>query len=108
MDRRTFLKGLVATAAGVLVPGAVLAEPERRVWALDSTMARPQLYLHRGQQAEVLRLMQEYDLGMVLRVDEEIMWVGPNTVHLAQAGTIEAFHKEPWAVEIIGVALSQY
>jgi hypothetical protein len=41
MDRRTFLKGLVATAAGVLVPGAVLAEPERRVWALDQTMAQP-------------------------------------------------------------------
>jgi hypothetical protein len=41
MDRRAFLKGLVATAAGVLVPGQVLAEPERRVWALDRTMVQP-------------------------------------------------------------------
>jgi hypothetical protein len=41
MDRRSFLKGLVATAAGVLVPGQVLAEPERRVWALDRTMVTP-------------------------------------------------------------------
>jgi hypothetical protein len=38
MDRRSFLKGLVATAAGVLVPSEVLAEPDRRVWALDRTM----------------------------------------------------------------------
>lgn len=43
IDRRTFLKGLVATAAGVLVPGAVAAEPERRIWALDRTMQRPRL-----------------------------------------------------------------
>lgn len=38
MNRRTFLKGLVATAAGVLVAPDVLAEPERRVFALDQTM----------------------------------------------------------------------
>jgi hypothetical protein len=48
MDRRSFLKGLVATAAGVLVPGAVLAEPERRVWALDQTMVQPKLPLDIG------------------------------------------------------------
>lgn len=41
LSRRTFLKGLVATAAGILVPAEVLAEPERRVWALDSTMVTP-------------------------------------------------------------------
>ena len=41
MDRRSFLRGLVGTAAGVLVAPEVLAEPERRVWALDNTMVRP-------------------------------------------------------------------
>jgi hypothetical protein len=46
MDRRTFLKGLVATAAGVLVPGHVAAEPERRVWALDGTMVSPVRRVH--------------------------------------------------------------
>jgi hypothetical protein len=46
MDRRTFLKGLVATAAGVLVPGHVAAEPERRVWALDQTMVAPVRHVH--------------------------------------------------------------
>lgn len=38
MNRRTFFKGLAATAAGVLIPEQVLAEPERRIWALDRTM----------------------------------------------------------------------
>jgi hypothetical protein len=41
VDRRTFLRGLVATAAGVLIPASVAAEPERRIWALDSTMVTP-------------------------------------------------------------------
>lgn len=44
LDRRTFLKGLVATAAGVLVPGHVAAEPERRIWALDRTMVASPTY----------------------------------------------------------------
>lgn len=44
MNRRSFLKGLVATGAGILVPAAVSAEPERRIWQLDQTMlARPLL-----------------------------------------------------------------
>jgi hypothetical protein len=46
MNRRTFLKSLVAGTAGILVPQQVMAEPElvltpgshRRIWALDSTM----------------------------------------------------------------------
>lgn len=38
MNRRGFLTGLAATAAGLLVPGDVAAEPQRRVWALDQTM----------------------------------------------------------------------
>lgn len=37
LTRRTLLKGLAVTAAGLLIPAEVLAEPERRVWALDST-----------------------------------------------------------------------
>lgn len=42
MDRRSFLKGLVATAAGVLIPASVAAEPERRIWALNrSVLVRP-------------------------------------------------------------------
>ena len=34
MDRRAFLAGLTATAAGLLIP-------ERKVWALDRTMIAP-------------------------------------------------------------------
>ncbi len=45
MNRRAFLKGLTATAAGLLIPGQVLAEPERRIWALDSTMVQPYAWL---------------------------------------------------------------
>jgi hypothetical protein len=41
ISRRTLLKGLAATAAGVLVSEEVLAEPERRIWALDETMVQP-------------------------------------------------------------------
>lgn len=54
MDRRTFLKGLVATAAGVLIPGEVAAEPARRVWALDRTMGRMALVGEMGP--ELIRL----------------------------------------------------
>jgi hypothetical protein len=38
LSRRTLLKGMVATAAGLLLPVDVAAEPERRIWALDQTM----------------------------------------------------------------------
>jgi hypothetical protein len=41
LSRRGFLKGLVGTAAGILVAPEILAEPERRVWALDGSMVRP-------------------------------------------------------------------
>ena len=40
MNRRTFLKGIAATAAGILIPDYAAAEPHRRVWALDRTMAQ--------------------------------------------------------------------
>jgi hypothetical protein len=46
MNRRTFLGGLVATAAGVLVSEEVLAEPERRIWALKKTMVAPEVPPH--------------------------------------------------------------
>lgn len=38
--RRTFLKGFILTAAGLVLPASALAEaePQRRVWALDSSM----------------------------------------------------------------------
>lgn len=36
MNRRQFLGGMIAGAAGLLLP-----DPERRVWALDRTMIRP-------------------------------------------------------------------
>lgn len=36
MNRRDFLKGLVATSAGVLIPGDV--DPTKKIYALDSTM----------------------------------------------------------------------
>jgi hypothetical protein len=42
LSRRSLLKGMIATAAGVLIPEHVAAEPERRIWALDSTMIEPQ------------------------------------------------------------------
>lgn len=32
LTRRTFLKGMVAGAAGLLLPSDVAAEPERRIW----------------------------------------------------------------------------
>jgi hypothetical protein len=46
MNRRTLLKGFIATAAGVLVADDVLAEPERRIWALDKTMVAPEVPPH--------------------------------------------------------------
>jgi hypothetical protein len=36
MNRRTLLKGLVATTAGLLIPEAVAVEPERRIWAFPT------------------------------------------------------------------------
>jgi hypothetical protein len=39
LTRRDLLKGMAATAAGILLPERVAAEPERRIWALDRTMA---------------------------------------------------------------------
>jgi hypothetical protein len=61
MNRRTFFKGLAATAAGILVPGAVLAEPERRVWALDSTMVAPVRDVHFVEQPYLETGFTEFD-----------------------------------------------
>lgn len=41
LSRRSLLKGFVATAAGLLLPETVAAEPGRRIWALDRTMIAP-------------------------------------------------------------------
>lgn len=41
LTRRTFLKGLVASTAGLLLPasaGVEIAEPERRYWALGAVL----------------------------------------------------------------------
>jgi hypothetical protein len=38
MNRRTFLRGLLLTAAGLAVPPLALDKPVRRLWALDGTM----------------------------------------------------------------------
>lgn len=45
MNRRSFLKGIVASTAGALVvPDLILPEQsERRFWQLDSTMTRSSL-----------------------------------------------------------------
>ena len=40
MNRRDFIAGLTATAAGLLIP-------DRRIWALDRTMIVPQVDQHR-------------------------------------------------------------
>lgn len=37
MNRRALLGGMAATAAGLLVPEWAVAEPARKVWALDRT-----------------------------------------------------------------------
>ena len=77
MNRRIFLTGIAATAAGILVPQAVLAEPERRVWALDQTMTdgRFPSYVSRA-----FSVNGTYEVGDILelwnwRNDREIAWV---------------------------------
>lgn len=72
MNRRDFLKGLVATAAGVLVPGEVAAEPERRIWALDKTMFPNKMIL--GDHIPVHRVFPEHE-----RI--EFYWA-PAKIHL--------------------------
>lgn len=63
-SRRTFLKGMVATAAGILVPIEVAAEPERRIWQLDQTMVTPQPLV-----------IEVYAVGH--DADGQLRWVGP-------------------------------
>ena len=95
MNRRSFLKALAATAAGVLVPGQALAEPERRIWALDQTMTQP---------AWPGWLIDPY-IGDVIRIDDELIWIGPDfRLYRGIAGSIQTFHEEPWAIELIGFA----
>ena len=73
MNRRDFLKGLVATAAGVLVPASVAAEPERRIWALDRTMVEPEpLMLLRGQTYSVYVVSVDEMLAPIAIVPYEV------------------------------------
>jgi hypothetical protein len=66
LNRRIFLKSLVVTAAGVLIPQHVAAEPERRVWALDRDMLRSG---HASSQLTISRY--EADCELVIRLFAE-------------------------------------
>jgi len=49
VNRRQLLGGFVASVAGLLIPEALAAEPERRVFALDRTMLDPRISVMSGQ-----------------------------------------------------------
>ena len=97
MDRRSLLRGLVGTAAGVLVAPDVLAEPERRVWALDSSMVNPMQFL-----GEDYNYYQRFEYGVVFRVGDEIMWRGPDRIYRGQARTQIAQHEPTAAALVMG------
>lgn len=129
MDRRSFLRGLVGTAAGVLVAPEVLADPERRVWALDNTMVRPvhdtsahmrllpewidKLARHDTPPLDMItddnynyyqRFHWGFNYGDVIRVNDELMWVGRDQIHRAQAGTSRGNHGPDSAAQLVGIA----
>lgn len=78
MKRRVFLGGLVAGAAGLLVPAPpAIVVPERRVWALDRTMTSDRtppglqpMMLTPEAAEEVIRMLKEVDR----RVRERREW----------------------------------
>lgn len=56
MNRRDFIAGLTATAAGLLIP-------ERRIWALDQTMIVPQVDGFGGPWSDVVAFGSMDNLG---------------------------------------------
>lgn len=90
LSRRTFLKGLVVTTAGLLLPAEVAAEPTRRIWQLDQT--------HLGQGDRVWR--QIYDeTAFFSDPGREIVWISAvdndrATVVRGLGSTTSPFHAE--------------
>jgi hypothetical protein len=119
LSRRGFLKKAMAlTAAGILLPEAVAAEPERRVW--PGWSAGPTLPMMKGDLTfwpdgtSAIFGHPGLQAGDVIQVDEEIIWIsesldprfGPFTVHRGAAGTTMAPHAPDARIEVIGIALS--
>lgn len=112
LTRRGFLRGIAGiTAAGVLLP---TEETLRRFWALDRTMAAPNV-------APVAVFSNTVGIGDadpstffrydVIRIDDELMWVTDVTesglsVVRGYAGTPRALHDPNARIDILGVGLA--
>ncbi len=103
MNRRAFLGGMVATAAGILIP-------DRKVWALDKTMVRPELIRTNNRV-----VMLDGDIfwpaleGTVLRHKGEVMWVGrEGYVHREQARTAYSGALDLSSIEVVGFASPEW
>ena len=102
ISRRSLLKGLAATAAGVLIPGGY--DPERRIWALDQSMIDPRKELLRAKRdMEQAILYGDYEAFSVLRYQGNIWWVGPDG-HARVVSPISSIAQGP---QLIGHASPQ-
>lgn len=102
ISRRSLLKGLAATAAGVLIPDGY--DPERRVWALDRSMIDPRKELLRAKRdMEQAVLYGDYEAFSVVRYQGNIWWVGPGG-HARVVSPISSIAREP---QLIGYASPQ-
>ena len=102
ISRRSLLKGMVATAAGVLIPDGY--DSERRVWALDRSMIDPGKELLRAKRdMEQAVLYGDYEAFSVLRYQGDLWWVGPDG-HARAIAPFSSIAREP---QLIGYASPQ-
>jgi len=85
------LKGLTATAAGVLVPTTFdeNAEAVRRYWALDRTMVQPPVSTHTWTAPSNAQLLYAYN--MATAIDERVARARPDhaVLHLPNGVQVE-------------------
>lgn len=102
LSRRTFLKGMVATAAGLLIPAEVAAEPERRLWALDQTMLGQRPFV-----PELERFFKKQLEQGCRFAPHEIVWIeelqgNHATVRRGMAGSNDPVAGQQTTIEIVG------
>lgn len=89
MNRRDLFKAFGLGAAGLLLPKAVLAEPEKRFWSLDRTMIKtstPATFWIDSTSGQVEQISSQFILYADIKVSPNGLW---QTVRLTPGETID-------------------
>jgi hypothetical protein len=99
MNRRSFLKGLVAVGAGLILP----VEPDKRFWALDQTMIPAEshndvfkrwLDVLDPRDTPFLRHLHEIEMRTAVQFEQQLFQPATTTIHVDRPELFSL--NDPW------------